>query len=219
MKATPCLECQVLQQQLARPPSPRFTWVIAIFAALYASCTALIVPAFAQLDLTKLNANLLTSAPVLWFFAIETIYSLVGTGLMVAFLVWYSVLIDWGRARGAVVPGNGTALLCWFVPFVNFVHPFTTIRTIARATGVTAPIGEWWSLFWVSTIILTIGAGRMVRGGYDPVFAAGSALQIGAVFLCWRLVRAFGLSGRGWAPQLALAERERQNVSTSAAPS
>lgn len=218
--AAPCLECQVLQRQATRHLSPGFDRVIGISSALYALCTVATVPLLAQFDFTRLNAKVLTSAPMLLFLAVETVYSLVATALMVAFLIWYSFLIDWGRSRGSAVPGNGVAFACWFVPFVNFVHPFTTVRTIQRTTSVRAPVGWWWALMWLSLILSVVGSAGIARGGYDPIFTLASALELVAVYLCWRVALAFRLADQAWDPSRALVLRDGpQNVNTSAEPS
>jgi hypothetical protein len=216
--ATPCLECQVILRQATGPLSPALDVVLGIAAALYAVCTVLMVPALAQLDFTKFNAQMLTSTPMLLFLALETVYSIIFTVLMVVFLVWYVALLDWGRRRGAPVPSTGVAFACWFVPGLNLVHPFKTIRTIQRTTSVKAPVGWWWWLTWLSVGLSLVGSVRLARGGYDVVFSVAAGLEVVAVYLCWVVVRAFRLADQQWNPALRQAAREAQKVSTSAAP-
>lgn len=206
-------------RQATGPLSPALDVVLGIAAALYAVCTVLMVPALAQLDFTKLNAQTLTSTPMLLFLALETVYSIIFTVLMVVFLVWYVALLDWGRRREAPVTSTGVAFACWFVPVVNLVHPFKTIRTIQRTTSVKAPVEWWWGLLWLSIGLSIVGSSRLLRGGYDVVFSLASGLEVVAVYLCWVVVRAFRQADQSWNPVQRLSERDGQNVSTSAAPS
>lgn len=216
---SPCLECQLVLRQATGPLSPALDVVVGIAAALYAVCTVLTVPALAQFDFTKLNAQTMTSTPMLLFLALETVYSVVATILLALFIVWYVALLDWGRRREAPVSSTGVAVACWFVPVVNLVHPFNTIRTIQRTTAVKAPVEWWWGLMWLSIGLSMVGSTRLLRGGYDLVFSLASGLEVVAVYLCWVVVRAFRLADQQWNPVLRLAEREAQNESTRPAPS
>jgi hypothetical protein len=193
--------------------------VIGASALLYAICTALMVPAMAQLDFTKLSAKSLSTGPVIFMLTLETIYSTIAMVLIVVWLIWYSFLIDWARGRGVAVPGNATALACWFVPFVNLVHPVVTLRQIQLGTSVRTPLEWWWALFITSIAMSAWAMGNLVHGGYDPIFTAASAIEIVAVYLCWRIAIDFRHADQAWDPAQALASRDSQSESTSAAPS
>lgn len=217
MRAAPCLECQVLQRQASPSPSPGFELLIGISAALYAILTLLTIPAIGQIDLARLTAKSLLGGPMLFLLGLTTVYSVVGTVLMVAWLLWYTALIDWARGRGAVLPNNFVAIVCWFVPFINLVHPFVTLRKIRRDTKVRTPLEWWWGLFIFSGTVATAGSAWLIRGGF-PLFALGSLLEVVAVLLCWRIVRDFKQADQSWDPRAAMALRD-QNESTRASPS
>lgn len=165
-KTAPGLECQVVQRQAARRLSPRLVTAIGVFVALYCLCTVLTPVALAPIDFLKLTPKNVPRAELLFLAAVETVYLGAGLGLMVVFLVWYGKLIDWAKGRGFRAPSNGVALACWFVPFVNLVHPFLTVNDIRKDGGVRTPVGWWWSLFVISIVLSTIGSGRVLHGGY-----------------------------------------------------
>lgn len=207
----------MLQRQAAGSPSPVFDLLIGISASLYAICTLLTVPALGQIDFSNLTRKDLFSGPMFFLAGLESVYSVIGTVLMVVWLIWYSAAIDWARGRGAVVPKNFTAIACWFVPVVNFVHPYLTLRNIRRDTGVRTPLEWWWGLFMLSLALTAVGSLGIGRGGF-PLFVVGSGVEVIAVLLCWRIVRDFRQADQSWDPRAAMSLRD-QNDNTSASPS
>jgi hypothetical protein len=101
----------------------------------------------------------------------------------------------------------GWAAGWWFVPFVNFVKPFQTVRELWKASGGgeqwwrmrTTPIIVWWWAAWIAAAILDRAAAYSFNVGEPTVdgliagsrlFVAGEAALFVAGALAISIVRA-----------------------------
>lgn len=184
-----------------------FEVLVGICVALYVICTVITTAALGQFELTKLTAESLTSGPMIFFFAVELIYMAVWFAFAGVWLGWYSAVIDWARSRGAPVPGNLKAIAFFFVPGLNFVHPWLTMRSITKHTEVRTPLAWWWWLFIGSLVLGMVGSLRGARGT-DPFILVGTGMEIVAAILCWKVVRDFRRADREWDPRGAIAGRD-----------
>lgn len=206
-QASPCLECQVRQREACPRLAPLFDHLIGASAVLYALCTVAIVPAIAEVDWTRLKPGDFFSTPVLVAMGIETVYSVVWMVLVPVWLGWYLVLHDWARARDIAVPGKATSLAGALVCGVNFVHPLLTLLKVRRGTRVATPLATWWFFAWGSVLLASVRMTAALRGAYDPLFIAASAMEVVAVLLCWKIARDFRHADQAWDPKAQLAAR------------
>ena len=144
--------------------------------------------------------------------AIYYLYSLLSLGCVILLVISYVVLIMWMRRayynlhqRPDIHPeySDGWAAGAWFVPFLNFVRPFTIMREVWQDTQRAAwgriiepptLVGWWWATFVLKMIIgrITSRIGSNDSAGFthnDLVAAlidAGS--QVLAAGLTWYLI-------------------------------
>ncbi len=194
------------------PLSRLFEVIIALCAVPYAACTVFTTAALGRLNLSNLTKEGLSSGPMLTFLIVQLGYTAVWLVLAGTWLAWYASLLDWARARGAPVPPTLTAIGLWFVPLVNFGHPWATLSTIRQHTGVRTPLDSWWLLFTGSVLVSSFGGvfSGVTRGtaGFSPVQLGATVAELIALLLCWKIVRDFRLADRAWDPRAALTLRD-----------
>jgi hypothetical protein len=198
-----CLECQLRTREACPRPSRRRERFIGAASVAYAICTLLAAPALREIDWTKFNL-VGFSGRVLGFTVINTIYFAVWVVLAASWLLWFDELFDWATTRGVELPGKTFAIVSWFIPVVNIVVPFMTMRKIKVGTATQTPLEVWWALTWLSLTLATSGGTRLFQ---DVAFTIASLLEVVAVLLCWRIVRDFRVADQQWDPRAQLALR------------
>lgn len=184
-----------------------FDVLIGICVVLYVICTVITTVGLGQFDFTKLSAETLSSGPMIFFLAVEALYMAVWLAFAGVWLGWYTAVIEWARSRGAPMPGTLKAIALFFVPGLNFVHPWVTLRALRKHTGVRTPLDGWWWLFIGSLILGMVGSLRGAKGT-DPFIIVGTGMEIVAAILCWKVVRDFRRADQAWDPRGAMTLRD-----------
>jgi len=99
-----------------------------------------------------------------WSTVLNLIASLLG---IVASLVWLRRAVRFAHAHGtrpSATPAG--AVLCWFIPILNLVRPYTVVRSLYRVSRATEPsarhdwVSRWpwilpvWWWAWIATVVL-----------------------------------------------------------------
>lgn len=117
------------------------------------------------------------------------------------------------------------AVVCWFIPFVSLVSPFTTMRALynrshgEEAWNSDASVGDvasWWTCYLVGSLILVFTMLTFLINALPGVWlttppAADTALNIGAYLLmacaAWFLMKIMAA--------ITLAQRQRVNAASA----
>ena len=146
----------------------------------------------------------------------QLVAAMISTSQQVVLLIWqYRVHTNARLAAPHLVPTSpGWGVLCWFVPFVNFVKPYLVLREIRVASVPQTNNGGWtlrllWGAFLGSLAMLWIGLFDVMFDAFEAMrslvplrvlifeldgtalrsFAVAELLALAAV-LCWvRFVR------------------------------
>lgn len=195
----PCAECRARLAAKARPPARWLTGTVDALLALYVVFTVAMVPIGAQVDSVVTASPGMRIAPgSLVFLAAGTVYFVTWVVLIIAYLTWYASLIAWARDFEATDMSPGKAVGMWFVPLLNFVHPYVTMKGIATRARISAPLDAWWGVFALANVLSLVGSALPDQAkGYTPYALFLSANEIAAAVLCSIVVRRF--SDFAWA--------------------
>lgn len=189
----PCAECRARLAAKARPPARWLTRAIEVLLWAYAAFTVAMIPLGAEVSFAEMaNPKTLFQPKVLVFVGVGTVYFGVWVLLIVLYLVWYAGMVTWARNYEATEVSTGTAVAMWFVPFVNFLHPYQTMRGIAQRTGIASPLTAWWLVYSVANVGSAVGSFMpTLAKGYSPFGIALAALEVAAAVLSGLVVRGF----------------------------
>jgi len=116
--------------------------------------------------------------------------SVVFMGGATAYLVWlYQSVVLANILEMPVNVGAGWAIGSWFVPFVNFVRPYMTVSSLARAVGGAAswaPFRLWWLTWIVGNVRITVGTELIDPTIRSAILAASAVLCVSVMAMIQR---------------------------------
>jgi hypothetical protein len=192
-----CPEC-VKRQSLSLPASaPRARLTIRFLSANVA-----IDALSALIGLSVLTAEPSTTRDVIEGFVDLGSFGLfVGTAIV--FLRWLHLAVRQTQALDIDVGVTPRwAVACWFIPFVNLVKPYQTIRDLLRGLGGrslvgAARVGLWWCVWLVANWLSRVEGKLVMRDGLDAptpseAYSVGifaDLASIAGALLCIGLIR------------------------------